>query len=199
MSKPQIVEGKKLTWSVADRTGVVSISDPLARGRGICCTTDRLQAKFYFQWRGPSSQYTWDWVLDLKPGDRKSLPRMPCVEVKEKKRVRLAKAPFRATGAVIQGTGSVIRAVGRGVGKFGTVMRMGPSSQWVAKADFGADGKKIDWSKVADSSVKAEEPGEKKPIDVFNKKGERQWSDSASVASTNIGSDFDEKTGKYFV
>jgi len=30
MSKPQIVEGKKLTWSVADRTGIVSVSQSLS-------------------------------------------------------------------------------------------------------------------------------------------------------------------------
>ena len=124
---------------------------------------------------------------------------MPCVELKEKKRVRLVKAPFRATGAVIGGTGSVISAVGRGVCKVGKAMQMGSSSQWVLEADMGADGKRIDWSKVEDSPVKVEKPSEKKMIDVFNEKGERNWSDGASVASTDIGSDFDEKSGKEFV
>jgi len=124
---------------------------------------------------------------------------MPCVEVKEKKRVRVVKAPFRLTGAVISGTGSVIKVVGRGVYKAGKAMQMGSSSQWVPEADIGPDGKKIGSRKVKDGAVKVEKPGEKKTIDVFNEKGERNWSDGASMASTDVGSDFDEKTGKDFV
>jgi len=124
---------------------------------------------------------------------------MPCVEVKEKKRVRVVKAPFRVTGAVISGTGSIIKIVGRGVCKVGKAMQMGPSSQWVLEADIGPDGKKIGTIKVKDDPVKVEKPSEKKTINVFNEKGERSWSDGASMASTDVGSDFDEKTGKEFV
>lgn len=124
---------------------------------------------------------------------------MPCVGVKEKKRLRLVKAPFRATGAVIGGTGFVIKAVGRGVCKVGKAMQMGPSSQWIPEGDIGPDENKIDWRKVKDVSVKVERPTERKTIDVFNEAGEKNWSDGASVASTDIGGDFDEKTGKDFV
>jgi len=160
---------------------------------------DSFQASFYFSWRGPSSQYTWDWVLSFKPGDRKVLPRLLCVEIKEKKRLRLVKAPFRATGAIIGGTGVVIKAVGRGVCKVGKAMKMGPSSQWIPEHDIGPDGNRTNWSKVKDVSMKVERPTARKTIDVFNEKGEKNWSGGASVASTDIGSDSDEKNGKDFV
>ena len=116
---------------------------------------------------------------------------MPQVEIKEKKRIRVLKAPFRATGAIVLGTGLAIRAVGIGISKLGSKLQMGPSSEWVAEADIDSDGKKIDRSKP--------QPEQKKPIDVFNEKGEKNWSDGASVASTDIGSDYDEKSGKDFV
>lgn len=124
---------------------------------------------------------------------------MPCVEIKEKKRLRFVKAPFRATSAIIGGTGVVIKAVGKGVCKVGRAMQMGPSSHWIPEGDIGPDRNKVGWKKVKDVSVKVRRPNEKKTIDVFNEKGERNWSDDASVASTDVGCDLDEKTGKDFV
>lgn len=177
LTKPQIVDGKKLIWTVADRSGT---------------------ANFYFQWRDSSSQYTWDWVLSMKPGDRRALPRMPMVLVKEKKRARIIKAPFRATGAVIGLGGFAIKVVGKGVCKLGRAMSMGPSSEWVPQADVGAEGKKIDWSKVR-HVLPVEGLIEENTVDVFNEKGERKWNDDASVASTDVASEMDEKSGKEFV
>lgn len=118
---------------------------------------------------------------------------MPCIEVKEKKRIRVIKAPFRFTGAVINGTGCVIKAAGRGVCKVGKALQMGQSSKWVLEADIGSDGK------VKAGPMEAESPSEKKTIDVFNENGEKNWNDDASVASTDVGSDFNEKIGKDFV
>lgn len=116
---------------------------------------------------------------------------MPQVEIKEKKRTRVLKAPFRATGAILLGTGSVIKAIGNGISKLGGRAKMGSSSEWVDEADINSDGKRTDWSKP-----RAEH---KRTVDVFNEKGEKSWSDEASVASTDVGSDFDEKIGADFL
>ncbi|KAK5073058.1 hypothetical protein LTR51_005700 [Lithohypha guttulata] len=176
LDKPQIKDGNRLTWSVADRTGV---------------------AKFYFQWRDSSSQHTWDFVLNLKAGQRAALPRMPMVEFREKKRVRLVKAPLRATAAVFAGTGLAIRAVGNGLCKVGKAVSMGKSSEWVSEADVGPDGKKIDWSKVG-QAVDAKKPSSSKITEMCNEKSEKTWGDDASVASTDVGSVVDEKAEKEF-
>lgn len=159
------------------------------------------QANFYFQYRGASSQYTWDWCLALQPGDRKALPRMPMVEVKERKRVKIAKAPFRGIGLAITGVGATVRAVGHGVAKLGSAVKMGPSSRWVPQGDVTEDGKVIDWAKVWDDEKKqiklkveaqmgqGAAAGQKMPavVKVFNEKGEKLWRDDDSVASTEAG------------
>lgn len=156
------------------------------------------QANFYFQYRGPSSQYTWDWVLSMGLGDRRALPRMPMVEIKEKKRVQVLKAPFRLAGSVIECSGLAVKAVGKGICRAGGVLKIGPRSEWVNAYDVGRDGQKIDWAKF--STVNAAEGSafnnKKKTIDVFNEKGELSWSDEASVASTDVDDMLDEKSGK---
>ena len=121
---------------------------------------------------------------------------MPRVEVKEKKRIRVLKAPLRVTGAIMSGTGLAIQAIGNGLIKVGNKITTGPSSEWVPEADVDLNGKKIDRSKTL-SEQKLN--GGTKHIDVFNEKGERNWSDGASVASTDVGSEYDEKSGKDFV
>lgn len=125
------------------------------------------------------------------------------VEIKEKKRVRVIKAPFRATGFVVAGTGLAIKAIGTGLCKAGKMVFMGNGSEWVAQADIGPDGKKIDWSKRPSKDNLAKErklqQSQKKMINIFNEKGEKTWSDGASVASTDVGSVYDEKTEKDFV
>ncbi|KAK5241629.1 hypothetical protein LTR46_011899 [Exophiala xenobiotica] len=69
--------GQRPQWTVADRTGT---------------------ANLYFQYRDASSQYTWDRVQNLKVDELIAIPRMPMVEIKERKVVRTAKAPVRAAG-----------------------------------------------------------------------------------------------------
>lgn len=120
---------------------------------------------------------------------------MPMVEVKERKRVRIAKAPFRGIGLAISGVGLTVRAVGHGVAKLGSAIKMGPSSQWVPEADI-VDGKVTDWAKVWNDEkeqikLKVESQIGKKhaPVKVFNEKGEKLWKDDDSIASTQAGSD----------
>ena len=120
---------------------------------------------------------------------------MPRVEIKEKTSKRIVKAPFRATGAILLGTGHAIKAVGHGIGRVGHVLKMGPSSEWVAEVDVGPDGKKKDYSKKI---VKPEQPA-KKTMTVFTEKGGKTWDDGASVASTDVSSTYDEKHDKEFV
>jgi len=157
------------------------------------------QASFFFRWRGPSSQETWDWVLKLQPGDRKALPRMPMIEFKEGKSVLVAKAPFRCAAAVIGGAGFVIRSVGNGLSAVATKVKMGESSVWVPEADV-ADYKKMAGrsSSLRRQKVKAVEGTTKTEIKIFNEKGEKVWKDDDSVASTTAGSIWNEKTGKEF-
>jgi len=173
-SKPTIGAGKKLHWTVADRTGV---------------------ANFYFQWRGPESKYTWDWVLKLQPGDRKALPRMPAVQVKEKKTVTVAKAPFRAVGLVIGGTGLAIKSIGHGLYSIGTKVKMGSRSEWIPEADVVVkNGKKVKASSVV------VDKGNKTEIKIFDEKGRKLWKDDDSDSGTLSCSTYatDEKLEKEF-
>ncbi|KAK7897110.1 hypothetical protein LTR67_004999 [Exophiala xenobiotica] len=166
-SRPVVV-GQRLQWTVADRTGT---------------------ANFYFQYRGASSQYTWDWVQNLKVGERRALPRMPMVEIKERKAVRAAKAPIRTVGFALAGVGSAIRGVGHSVKKMGEMGRLGKSAEWVPEADV-LDGKKIGWEqkeKVRAERVKMERAKKQVQHKVFNEKGEKLWKDDDSVASTAKG------------
>lgn len=112
--------------------------------------------------------------------------------------MRLVKAPLRLGGAVFNGTGLIIGAVGKGFCKVGKAMSLGKSSEWVPEADVGAHGKKINWSKQGDAVNDHKSGPQPKAINVFNEKGEKAWDDTASVASTNVGSD-DEKSGKDFL
>ncbi|KIW93421.1 uncharacterized protein Z519_06026 [Cladophialophora bantiana CBS 173.52] len=130
VTKPVVIPNtQRLQWTVADKSGL---------------------GNFYFQYRGDTSQYTWDWVLALRPGDIKALPRMPMVQVKESRRVRIAKFPLRAAGSAISGVGLALKTVGHGVAKLGDITSMGKSSEWVPSGDVvvAKDGKmkKIDWS-----------------------------------------------------
>ncbi|EXJ77220.1 hypothetical protein A1O3_10378 [Capronia epimyces CBS 606.96] len=182
LSKAVVGPEQKLTWTVADKTGV---------------------ATFYFQYRGPSSQYTWDWVLALQPGERRALPRMPMVEIKERKTVRVIKAPFRTVGFVVEGVGLAVRSVGQGVVKLGELGRLGKSSEWVAKEDV-VNGKKVDWPAVfakegRAKDAKIEQGCKCTTPKVFNEKGEKVWKDDDSTASTTGGDDaVDEKVIKEF-
>ncbi|KAI1626336.1 hypothetical protein EDD37DRAFT_339959 [Exophiala viscosa] len=181
-SRP-VVKGQTLSWSVADRTGT---------------------ANFYFQYRGEASKYTWEWCQALKVGDRRALPRMPMVEIKERKRVRVAKAPIRTVAAAISGVGHVVRAVGHGVVKLGELGKLGKSSEWIPEPDV-VDGKKVDWADIlkqqsADKVLRAEKAKKQVQAKVFNEKGEKVWADDDSVASTTAGGEeWVEEKAKDFV
>jgi hypothetical protein len=124
------------------------------------------------------------------------------VEIKERKRVKIAKAPFRGIGLTISGVGITLRAVGHGVAKLGSAVKMGPSAQWVPEGDV-VDGKVVDWAKVFDEEKKqiklkvereiaasaARAKNKHSTAKVFNEKGEKLWRDDDSIASTEAGAD----------
>ncbi|OAP55245.1 hypothetical protein AYL99_10218 [Fonsecaea erecta] len=138
VTKPVVVPNtQRLQWTVADKSGM---------------------GNFYFQYRGDTSQYTWDWVLALKPGDVKALPRMPMVQIKEPRHVRVAKFPLRTAAVAISGIGLAMKTVGHGVAKLGDITSMGKSSEWVPSGDVmvqkNGQMKKIDWAAEFDRENK---------------------------------------------
>ena len=149
-----------------------------------------VQANFYYQYRGPTSRYTWEWVLTLKPGDRRVLPRMPMVEVKERRRITVIKAPFRATAAVLSGAGTAIKGIGQGVCWIGDKVRLGPKGvRWVPGRDV-EDGRTAE-------STQVDVLG-KKSIRIFQENGDKCWNEEKwdDSASTTAGSIVDEKMTK---
>ncbi len=139
--------------------------------------------------------------MKLQPGDRKALPRMPMVEIKERKRVRVAKAPFRIIAGTVSGVGFVIRSVGHGVVKLGDLggnKLLGKSAEWVPEGDV-VDGKKVDWPAIFENekratSIKVEKALTQRVVasaQVFNEKGQKLWKDDDSVASTTHDGDDD--------
>lgn len=122
------------------------------------------------------------------------------VKIKERKRVRVAKAPFRAVGYAVQGVGVAVSGVARGLEKIGEMGKMGKSAEWVPEADV-LDGKKVGWEakqKELDKRVKMERAEKKIEYKVFNEKGEKAWKDDDSVASTTKGSDTEVVLEKEF-
>lgn len=136
--------------------------------------------------------------MALQPGDRRQLPRMPSTEVKERKTVRVIKAPFRTVGFVVQCAGLTVGAVGHGVAKVGELTRLGKSSEWVLDGDM-VNGKKVSWPAVFEKQGHAEDARIDKAknaalVKVFNEKGEKTWKDDDSAASTAGGDeDYDFK------
>ena len=128
---------------------------------------------------------TWDWVMALQVGDRKALPRMPMVKVKERKRVMVAKAPFRGIGLLVGGTGAAIRGVGHGLCLLGNKVKMGKSSEWVAEADV-KDGKVI-------KNTAENLPTAKTEVKIFNEKGEKLWKWEDDDTSTTAGSVYEKE------
>lgn len=157
----------------------------------------------YFQYRGEASQYTWDWCQSLKVGERRALPRMPMVEIKERKRVRVAKAPIRTVALAVSGVGHVVRAVGHGVAKLGDMGKLGKSSEWVPEGDV-VNGKKVDWAAVFEKEreekvLRVQKAHKQIAAKVFNENGEKAWKDDDSVASTTAGDEVVEEKVKDFV
>ncbi|EXJ69423.1 uncharacterized protein A1O5_07459 [Cladophialophora psammophila CBS 110553] len=172
VTKPVVIPNtQRLQWTVADKSGL---------------------GNFYFQYRGDTSQYTWDWVLALRPGDIKALPRMPMIQVKESRRVRIAKFPLRAAGSAISGVGLALKTVGHGVAKLGDITSMGKSSEWVPSGDVvvAKDGKmkKIDWSATFEkeskdrtakvkAAMKKETPPKEKHSEAESDRSTLRWSE----------------------
>lgn len=131
--------------------------------------------------------------MKLQPGDRKALPRMAKVHVKEKKRVKLFKAPVRGVAGLIQGIGLVTSGVGEGLMWVGGKLKMGSADgKWVAEADIGKDAR-VKAKKVEDGMSTAV----KKEFKIFNEKGERMWKEEDDDASTTAGSVTDEKVKEW--
>ncbi|KAK5215004.1 hypothetical protein LTR96_011611 [Exophiala xenobiotica] len=80
----------------------------------------------------------------LKVGERTALQRMPLVAIKERKVVRAAKAPVRATGLAVVLVRSAIRGVGHSVKKIIEMGWLGDRVEWVPEADV-LDGKNVGW------------------------------------------------------
>jgi len=118
---------------------------------------------------------------------------MPMVEIKERKRMRVVKAPVRTVAAAVAGVGHVVRAVGHGITKLGDLGKLGKSSEWVPETDV-KNGKKVDWADIlrketTDKLRKAEKAQTQAEAKVFNEKGEKVWADDDSMASTTAGRD----------
>lgn len=196
LSKPQIAEKNKVVWTVADKTGIVCL-------RCFAVVTisvaNNNQANFYYQHRGEQCQYTWDWVMKLQPGDRRALPRMPMIRIKERKQVRVAKAPFRAIGGVILTAGLLLTAIGMGVSKLGMVTKMGSSSKWISKADVEARGKQVACDAKPQQASAKDRKQVTKVLKVTDEKSEKFWDDAASEASTEAGSESSHDKMKDFV
>jgi hypothetical protein len=163
------------------------------------------EANFYFHWRGPESQHTWDWVLALKPGDRKVLPRMPMVAIHESVTKKVLLSPFRVTGATIKGVGHMYHGVGEGMCWIGdkVSMRKAENERWVAEADW-VKAKQVEAEikkkvSACHKGITGPEVGEKRgDFQIFNEKGEKAWKDSDDGASTVAESVMDEKIQKEF-
>lgn len=189
-SKPELTKPNILSWRVVDRSG---------------------EAKFYFTHRGPSSQHTWDWVLSLKPGDRKVLPRMPMVVLHEPVGKKIMLSPFRATGATIRGVGNMTIAVGKGVHWIGDKVSMRrseeqkymPEAEWKqkealrkVKEERKSTEKKVKkgWAgfkafKGANTNTKTTERGSKRSslnFTIFNEKGQKTWEDMEDDSASTI-------------
>ena len=120
---------------------------------------------------------------------------MPCVEIVESKRKRIVKAPFRATVAIVLGTGSAIKAVGHGIGNVGKGLKMGQSKEWVPEADAKrVNGKYVKMPAGEDAKgVNVDAKKAEREVKVFDEKGARLWKDDDWDAQTEKGSVIDEK------
>ncbi|KIW62586.1 hypothetical protein PV04_10747 [Phialophora macrospora] len=182
-SKPVVVPGEqRLHWTVADKSAT---------------------GNFYFQYRDPTSQFTWDWLQSFQAGDIKSLLRMPSVKVQERRTVRVAKLPFRTASFAVSSVGLAIKGVSSGLVKVGDVLSLGKSSEYVPHSDLDKNGKKIDWAKKFENERKARsEKVEKAKKDIMAKIGatlaagrkQQTWGPHADPQSPGSESESDEVT-----
>lgn len=142
------VRGQQLHWRVVDRSGV---------------------GNFYFQWQGESSSsYTWNWILALKPGDRKALPRRPSTGTNKKTN------GFIMEPAPVRGVRKMVASV---------CITNSKLCLWVAdKVHPEGKQRKDKYNQTVD-----------KKINVFDEKGGKVW-DSDAETVTSQTSIMDEKT-----
>ena len=146
-SAPEIRD-QRLHWRVVDRSGV---------------------GNFYFKWQNESaSSYTWNWVLSLKPGDRKALPRRPSTDKNSKSN------GFSMDPAPIKG---MLKAIAS------ACITQSKVCLWVAEK-VHPEGKRRKGR--ADNVIK-------KDIDIFDEKGGKAW-DSDTETVTSKTSIMNEKT-----
>jgi len=110
----------------------------------------------------------------------------------------LLKAPLRITGSFIATAGLVFKAVGGGICKVGNAIRPESHSQWVPAPDDAIDGESLNFRGATDASAKLKMLTEKTTVNMSIKKMDRDWSDDASAASTDVGSDLPGKAEKDF-
>lgn len=176
-------------------------------------------ATFYFHYRGPGSQHTWDWVLSLRVGDRKVLPRMPMIPMHEPLAKKIILSPLRATGATIRGVGHVAVGIGRGVHWVGekVSVRRPEADKYVSEVEWKENlqrkteealrerQRKINKGRLTEkggnlpheASIEDDNRKERPDFKIFNEKGEKTWSVSEDdQASTIAPSWMDEKIAK---
>ncbi len=129
---------------------------------------------------------------------------MPSVLVSESLSIRILKSPFRLTGSVISGSGTVIKAVGYGVGKLGKKIALGKGREWVPEADvvWNGKGKAVRKGSGAGGAAaktvgEAGKGEEKRNVKVFDDEGKKVWGEKWDLCdddvSTEAGSLLDEK------
>ena len=108
------------------------------------------------------------------------------IYVKEKKRITVAKAPFRLLGATVRGTGYAISDIGSVLAWVGDKVSLGSSGKYVAEEDYYSQKETVRPATAGKATFK-----------IFNEKGEKAWKDD-DQSSTTAASIFDEKTEKHF-
>jgi hypothetical protein len=73
---------------------------------------------------------------------------MACVQIRERRRVQVAKFPLRTASFAVTSVGLAIKGVGKGLVKVGDLMAMGKSSEFVPTPDLDSTGKRIHWAKA---------------------------------------------------
>ena len=87
------------------------------------------------------------------------------VEVKEKKSVKVLKAPFRGIGFVIEGTGRAVRGAGKGLCWLGEKVSMySDKDRWVSEREVVHGGKPRAQVTIVTK---------KENVKIFNEKGEK--------------------------
>jgi hypothetical protein len=164
------------------------------------------EATFYFHYRGPSSQHTWEWVNSLKVGERRVLPRMPMVPIREPTVKKILLSPLRGTGALIQGVGHLTMGMGKGMKWVGKKVgcKRGEKGKWISQVEWEDRMREVEALRKQgtvrkDSGIRGDDTkvGE---FSVYNERGEKTWTDvDGDAESTIAGSEVDEKAGKEWV